>query len=249
MKEMFTDLHTHILPGFDDGARTVDDALAMLQMQKKQGVERVALTPHYYPIQESLDEFLERRQLAYHSLMEKWDADIMPILRLGAEVCYSPVLAQMDLSKLTIEKTDYLLLELPDENVPFGIDEVMHNMLQQGIIPILAHVERCAYFRQQPNRLYDLIQKGALAQASAATRRCKKDWKFVNICIRKGLVHIIASDTHRLDMKPPCLGAVLSNVDINIAQWSEEFAWSVWNNLPAPVFSYRPIKLGLLGYY
>ncbi len=248
MKDLFTDLHTHILPEMDDGAETVGDAIKLLQMQRQQGVARVALTPHYYPAQEEPDAFLDRRQKAYDALMQQWDGDTMPHLRLGAEVGFAPVLTHMDMRRFAIEGTDYLLLELPDETAPFYVNEVVKEIFSQGITPILAHVERCAYFRHKPEHLYQLIQMGALAQVSAISLWNRNDNKFVDCCFQKGLVHIIASDAHRMNMKPPCLGNVISKIDYVKAQWAEEFARSVWDNLHPPIYSIQPMKLGLFGY-
>ena len=112
MHSAFTDLHTHILPGVDDGAKDLEKALEMLRMQKACGVERVALTPHFYPLREEFQSFLDKRQQAYEGLLPNWDAESMPDLRLGAEVHYSPALAELDLRRLTIGQSDYLLLEL-----------------------------------------------------------------------------------------------------------------------------------------
>ena len=179
-----TDLHTHILPGVDDGAGDLDTALQMLRAQKAGGVERVALTPHFYPLREPLAEFLQRRQQAYALLLSGWDDKAMPQLRLGAEVHYSPGLTDMDLRQLTLEKTDYLLLELSDTVQPALIEPVLQCMLDRGVIPILAHIERCVYFAEKPARLLRLIEMGVLAQISLRRLPDKRMQKFANILRR-----------------------------------------------------------------
>ena len=67
---MWIDFHTHILPGMDDGAETVQQSIKMLRMLRKQGVDRVALTPHFYAHRESVDSFLDRRQTAFEQLQK-----------------------------------------------------------------------------------------------------------------------------------------------------------------------------------
>lgn len=248
MKQSLTDLHTHNLPEFDDGAKSLDIALQMLRMQKKSGVDRVALTPHYYPLREELQPFLERRQRAYNMLLSQWDEETMPELRLGAEVRYSPLLAEINLHALTIGESDYLLLELSDTAAPTHIEEVLKRMMQQGITPILAHVERCYYFRQMPDRLNRLIAMGALAQVSAKALTDKRDQRFVKTCLQNGIAQIIASDIHDLSEGKTCLGNIPAKLNEELILRGEEFAKAVWENSLPPAFTINPIRKTLFGY-
>lgn len=246
MAYTLTDLHTHILPSMDDGAEDLEMALAMLRLQKERGVERVALTSHFNPYQEALDAFLQRRQQAFSELLAGWDGKTMPSLRLGAEVRYTPELAQMELRQLTIGQSDYLLLELSDTNVPAHVEQVTETMLLRGVTPIFAHVERCAYFRAEPGRLERLVQMGALAQVSAAALRGKWDLRFSQLCLENGLAHVIASDAHNLGRKGPVLGS--GTIKEELIYRAEEFARAVWDNDRLPAFTIHSVKKGLLGY-
>lgn len=245
---LLTDLHTHILPGIDDGAEDLDKALQMLRVQKASGVERVALTPHYYPLEEELDAFLEKRRNAYQLLLTGWEQDAMPQLRLGAEVHYSPCLADMDLQKLTLQDTNYLLLELSDTVMPALIEQVLQRMLDRGVIPILAHVERCVYFAERPERLQRLIQMGALAQISLRMLPTRKIRKFAEICLQKNAAQIIASDIHRTGEGKSALGELLESLDEEIIIKAESFARAVWDNAQLPEFALIPIQKKLFGY-
>lgn len=247
-KICLTDLHTHILPGIDDGAKDLESSVEILLAQKASGVERVALTPHFYPLREELEVFLEKRQKAFEQLLPVWNAETMPQLRLGAEVHYATSLAEMNLRKLTLEQSDYLLLELSDTAVPAHIEQILGIMLEQGITPILAHVERCCYFREDPVRLVRLIEKGALAQVSAlALARTKTD-KFANICLQKRVAQIIASDVHGIGKGMSCLGDFVKKIDTERVIRAETFARAVWDNVELPAFSPMPIKRKLFGY-
>ena len=124
-----TDLHTHILPEFDDGADSLETALDMLRTQRKMGVNRVALTSHFYPMYENLESYLSRRQQAYTALLSGWNKDVMPDLRLGAEVRWSPQLIDIDLRTLTIGGGDYLLLELPNSAMPVYMEQMIEVLL------------------------------------------------------------------------------------------------------------------------
>ena len=247
-KVFLTDLHTHILPGVDDGAKDLESSIEILLAQKASGVERVALTPHFYPLREELDAFLEKRQKAFEVLRLACNAETMPQLRLGAEVHYSTSLAEMDLRRLTLGQSNYLLLELPDTVVPAHIEQILEIMLEQGIIPILAHVERCCYFREDPARLVRLIEKGALAQISAlALARTKSD-KFADICLRNHVAQIIASDVHGVGKGISCLGDFVKRIDNERVVQAESFARAVWDGVELPAFSPMPIKKKLFGY-
>ena len=248
VKYSLTDLHTHILPQFDDGADSLETAWEMLRVQKRSGVDRVMLTSHFYPLREELDSFLERRQLAYSELLSGWDAETMPELRLGAEVRYSAELLDMDLRQVTLGESDYLLLELSDTRLPSHIRDVADGMMMQGITPVLAHVERCTYFRKEPDRLLELISMGVLAQVSAKVLKDKEDKKFAKACLDNGLAHVIVSDAHGLKHRTPCLGSVTADAEPETIERAEKIARAVWNNETVPPFPVYGIKKTLFGY-
>ena len=241
-------MHTHILPAFDDGAKDLVTALEMLRVQKKCGVERVALTPHFYPMHEELNAFIERRQQAYDALLSGYDGETMPQMLLGAEVRFVPQLTTMDLRQLTLGNSDYLLLELPEMCVPIYVEQVVNTMQEQGITPILAHIDRYVYFRNEPFRLEKLVKMGALAQVDAAALRGRRTDAFVSACFRSGLAHIFASDAHDLEGRAPCLGGLTTGENAELLAWAEAFATKVWENLPPPPFGIRSFKKGFFGY-
>lgn len=248
MNGLRTDLHTHILPAFDDGAKDLETALQMLRVQKTSGVERVALTPHFYPMHEVLDAFVARRQQAYDALLSGYNGETMPQLLLGAEVRYTPQLTTLDLRQLTMGDGDYLLLELPDTRVPAYVEQVVDAMQEQGITPVLAHIDRCVYFQAEPFRLEKLIKMGALAQIDAVALRNRHTAAFASACFRTGLAHILASDTHNLTDRAPCLGNLVTKRNAELLAWTEHFAENIWENTPPPAFGIHSLKKGLLGY-
>ena len=142
-----TDLHTHILPGMDDGAPDVETSLAMLREEALQGVDTVVLTPHFYRDQERPEHFLARRERAADRLaraildLTEEERQTMPRLILGAEVAWVPNLAYWEeLPQLCVGKINYLLLELPfspwNEHM---VNELYYLFGRTGITAILAH--------------------------------------------------------------------------------------------------------------
>lgn len=198
-----TDLHTHILPGIDDGAANVEQSLAMLRAQRDQGVDTVVLTPHFYREDESIEDFLARRQEAYRQLLEAIGDEPMPKLMLGAEVYWYPGISQQEgLEKLCLEGTDWLLLELPYAQWTDRIlEEVDRIPALTGLTPLIAHVDR--YFRFQKKGQIELLhamgfplQINAIALASLLSRR-----RLLPL-LRDGNC-FIGSDCHGPVIRPP----------------------------------------------
>lgn len=81
------DFHTHILPGIDDGAKSLEESLSLLKMEQEQGVDTIVLTPHYFHERQSLDAFLQQRNTAYEQLRHAAEREKISInFHLGAEV-------------------------------------------------------------------------------------------------------------------------------------------------------------------
>lgn len=219
-KMPLTDLHCHILPGIDDGARTVDDSLSLIKRSSEQGVKNFVFTPHFYPEEISPESFAQRRDAAERSLRAALEGSGMSDIRyrVGAEIAYTPMLAEMPLEKLCYSGTRYLLLELLAMYEPVDVEGLIYRLRDRGYTPILAHIERFSYISDDPTLLYKWVSAGALAQVNAgwamrdshAKRRIEKlfDWN---------LVHFMASDTHSIERRPPNLPDGYSLLPENIA--------------------------------
>lgn len=208
-----TDLHTHILPGMDDGPKDLSSALELLERAYLQGVRNVALTSHYLCDTETPESFLERRDRAFSEL----SAAVPPgmTLKAGCEVYFSPELRSIDASVLCLQGTQYLLLELPMLQKPAFLQEVLCALRDRGIIPLIAHVERYAYIRRSPELLRDWIALGARIQVNAGSL-LGRDRAFVLRLIKWGLVHVLASDAHSVCYRPPDLAQGLDVVSCRL---------------------------------
>lgn len=210
---ILADLHTHILPGLDDGARTAADSLALLHAEVADGVGMVALTPHFHP-RMGLATFLAQRARAQSVLAEALGGQEVNIdMRPGAEVRMDPALLDTDLARLCIEGTKVILLELPLSRFPDWARDVLDKALALGLTPLLVHVDRYPYLLKKPNLLVPLAQAGVRAHVNAgsllAGGRLQRD---LLAMVSHGLVHAVASDTHTVDRRPPCLAAGLAVV-------------------------------------
>lgn len=208
-----TDLHTHILPEMDDGARSVEEALKMLQTQVQQGVDSVALTPHYYGREESIKSFLARRYAAYKKLTEAASGKKCPELTLGAEVAWMPDMAEWpEIEQLCYQNTRILLVELPVTPWSDITFQQLYSLEGRwGIIPMIAHLDR--YFRCQKERnIQRLLDTGYPFQISTeAVMNPLVRWRARNL-LKYGDA-ILISDCHNMEDRRPNLGDALSIVD------------------------------------
>lgn len=207
-----TDLHTHILPGMDDGARTTEDSLAMLRAQREQGVDTVVLTPHFYRDRERPERFFSRREACFDALTKALNAlpreerDSLPRLILGAEVAWRPNLSDWEeLPRFCIGNTQNILLELPFS--PWN-DQMIHQIYDMvgrtGILPVIAHLER--YLKiQRPELIRDVMDLGVPVQVSSDIFLHPLTRGVGLKMLKRGQAHLLASDCHNMTSRPPSL--------------------------------------------
>ena len=209
-----TDLHCHILPGMDDGAKDIETSLELLERECTDGVRRIALTSHFNSHRISVEDFLAKRQEAFAELCEAVDRTDMDIeFKLGAEVFFSPQLCELDAASLCMEGTPYMLIEFPVTHRPHFIRQTFSALEEEGIYPIIAHVERYPYMMEDPQLLYELVAGGAYAQINAGALLRKGQTKELLNLLKWELVHVISTDTHSLDKRPPQMAAAMKLIE------------------------------------
>ena len=163
------DFHTHILPAVDDGSTSIDESIALLEMLKEQGIDRVIATPHFDPRTDTPDEFLNRRNEAMRALSSAIGDMDLPEIVLGAEVSYFYGISRIDrLSELRISGTKLLLVEMPMSKWSDAmVKELVELAAYSDFKPVLAHVER--YARLVPDKVIgNLVDSGVLLQINAS---------------------------------------------------------------------------------
>ena len=214
-----TDLHTHILPGMDDGAQDVETSLALLRMEAAQGVDTVVLTPHFYRDREEPSHFLDRRARAAKTLADalmalpQEERAALPRLALGAEIAWVPNLAEWpELTQLCLGQSRCFLLELPSR--PWTeqlIDQLYELHGRTGLTPVLAHIER--YLKnQKPKHLEAVLALGVPVQVSAEPLLHLTRRGAVLKLLRERRAQLIASDAHNTGARPPNLGDAMAVV-------------------------------------
>ena len=219
-----TDLHTHILPGMDDGAPDVDTSLAMLRSQQRQGVDTVVLTPHFYRMDESVGRFLSRRQASFDALQASLPENA-PRLILGAEVAwYRAILEEPRIPELCIGDSKCLLLEMPLQPWSESLLEQVYQLAGvMGVTPILAHVER--YLHLQKRNQIDILQEmGIPMQLSAGVFQkmlLRVKWRRL---LSSG-TWFIGSDCHNTTTRPPNLEVAVSYIEKHLPNAGEILSW------------------------
>ena len=230
-----TDLHTHILPGMDDGAKTAEESLKMLRMEREQGVDTVVLTPHFYRDQERPERFLARRRTSTEVLRDalmalpEQEMRSMPRLILGAEVAWVPNLPDVpELLQMCIGHSRYILLELPFS--PWSdlmFRQIRELMSKTGVTPVIAHLERYLG-HQKPERVRELLELDVLVQVSAAPMLHPLRRGRALGLLRERHAQIVATDCHDTVSRPPNLGAASEVLlrKLGEKRWEECIRWA-----------------------
>lgn len=189
----------------DDGSASIEETIAMLTEMKRNGVSTVVATPHFDLSQSDLKEFLSRRTDSHSLIMKALENSNLEMkVLLGAELMYTPQLANQDLDNLVIQGTDYVLIELSTRYDDPSVVRTLNSIIASGYIPILAHVERYSYLINDSQRLVDLINQGVVMQVNTKSIGNEK-YPFINAMIKRNLVHLIASDAHNMTKRNPDL--------------------------------------------
>jgi protein-tyrosine phosphatase len=210
------DVHSHIIPGIDDGAKDLETALSMLKMAAADGITEIVATPHVIE-----GEWLPKWEKIVSSCLELHQIGIEAGLNLriypGAEVA----LTSEVLNKITgpgpycINETSYILVELPTMEVPISAEESFFKLRVKGLVPLLAHPELNEELNHNFKRLEEWVRKGILLQVNAGSiegRRGKKAMKFARKLLLNNMVYCIGSDSHGIHSRLPQLSSATAKI-------------------------------------
>ncbi|MBP7654129.1 tyrosine protein phosphatase [Candidatus Dependentiae bacterium] len=194
------DIHSHILPGIDDGAPDLTCSIKMAKQAFMDGVTDIIATPHY--IKGNYDNTLPIVIEKVAELNAALEDNNLPVkIYPGAELYLDVDLLNDIVNKKapTLNNGIYVLIELPIQSVPHGTEEIIFKLLVNKYIPIIAHPERNAEFLQRPEKLYKLIEKGALTQMNAGSLLGDfggRVSKVSKLFLQNKFIHFIGSDSH-----------------------------------------------------
>jgi len=226
---MMIDLHSHILYGLDDGPETMDESIQMCLMSYRDGVSTIVATPHTLngeyqndrptilaKVKELNDALIRGNSELHSALGTRHSAlKILP----GADVHFSnEILHQLDQEEvMTVgDGKRFLMLEFPLHTIPIGAEEVLFQLMARGIVPVISHPERNLEITRRPERYYEMIRMGCFGQVTAMSLTGDFGAKikgFAEKMLKKGLIHLIASDAHSVDGRPPILSPAVKEAE------------------------------------
>jgi protein-tyrosine phosphatase len=237
------DLHCHILYGLDDGPRTLEESVQMCQMSYKDGVRTVVATPHtlndsyqnnrltilskVQELKEALTQCGLRNSefgvndpqsgIPLHSTLDTRHStfEILP----GADVHFcDELLSRLDQGTLTTvgDGKRFLIIEFPSHTIPYRAEDLLFQLMARGIAPIISHPERNPGIMLRPERYYEMVRIGCLGQVTAMSLTGEfgpKIRQFAEKLLKKRLIHVIASDAHGTNGRPPGLTRALREAE------------------------------------
>ncbi len=206
------DIHHHLLPGIDDGSNDLQNSVSMVQMAVEDGITHIVATPH---ANHSFSYSRERNMALLQQIRQALPSDTASKVTLGLGCDFHLSFdniedAHVHPRRYTINETEYLLIELPDFNIPSTLDDVLYRMRVDGLTPILTHPERNATLQRRPDLLQNWYENGLLVQITAGSvtgnfgsKAESMAWKL----LRSEAVHFLATDAHDLVRRPPQMSA------------------------------------------
>jgi protein-tyrosine phosphatase len=219
----YIDIHSHLIPQFDDGPKDFQESLKMLRQAEDQGITDVFATSHFnerIPEETELDYFKKLSILREKANDEKLSITI----HSGAEIFYHHFIENtVKKSKVTTfgNWEQYVLLEFPMFQMPDGAEEVLFRLVAEKYIPIVAHPERYVKIVEKPRRILNFIRYGGLLQVNGGSilgHFGKEIQKLSIQLLEQELIHFIASDSHSATSRQFVLKAVYEFLQDKISQ-------------------------------
>ena len=211
------DIHSHLIPNVDDGAKSPEETIELIKEAREAGITDIILTPHY--IINSYEQNAETLILLKDKLQQIINSENIKVnLHIGMEVYITDNLVEILKQNkiLTLAGSKYLLMELPlNTNVQY-LDMVIFKLIEDNIIPIIAHPERYKFVQEDPSKVRELIDSGCLIQSNIGSilgiygKKAKKTIKYL---LKNDLINFIATDTHRKNTIYPLLEKGIKKIE------------------------------------
>jgi len=210
------DIHSHILPGIDDGSKSLEESVELCRIAAADGVRTTVCTPH-------VDfRYVNRRETIegpFEALRAAVEAEGIPLeLVKGAEVHMAPdILVKVKEGELVTynDQGRYLLLEFPFQQVLVGTEDMVYRLRLASVTPVIAHPERIGWFMEDTDRLFRLIRLGALGQVTGGSLLGifgDRSQRAGLAMIERNLAHIVASDAHDTSYRRPVLAEAAEEI-------------------------------------
>ncbi|MBW3110307.1 tyrosine protein phosphatase [Bacillus sp. MCCB 382] len=197
------DIHSHILPGVDDGAKNIEESIDMAKQAVSEGIHTIIATPHH--MNGKYENVASDILPLVNELNETFKQESINLQVLPGQECriYGEILEDVQKGDiLTLnQSTQYLIIEFPSNSVPRYAERLLYDIQLKGLIPVIVHPERNAELIERPEKLYKLVKNGAITQITASSLTGyfgKNIQKFSDQMIQANLAHLVASDAHNI---------------------------------------------------
>lgn len=189
-------------------------------MMKLQGITHVIATPHFYAVNDNLEDYIDRINSAYNKLIKAVAGSELPKIYLGSEVLYYRYIGQSEsVYEFCLNKSQYLLLELTDNCIDSGLfDDIIKLRDNMGITPIIAHLERYHKASDYKKLLKFIHEEKILTQINASSLFIDSYSKTAEKLIKKGIINFIATDAHSPVSRPPMMKEALMKISEKLGQ-------------------------------
>ncbi|WP_254903639.1 tyrosine-protein phosphatase [Clostridium tyrobutyricum] len=250
-------MHIHLLPGIDDGSKSMDETRQMLRMIEQDGIHSVIATPHFY--RGHYENYREDVEKLVHSVNEFADESGINVkLFSGQEVFLDDhTVDEYECGHIApMDKTNYMLVELPMIKMPENAMDIVYELKIRGIKPIMAHPERYKYIIENPEKINLFVDEGCLLQLNAGSI-CGKFGsdvkKTAHTLVKNGMCNFIGSDAHSSTRRRPGLSEafeIVKNIDEEMAEILEQNSEKLLENENINLCNERiKIKKGFFSFF
>jgi protein-tyrosine phosphatase len=220
------DLHSHVLPGIDDGPATLEGSMAIARAAAEAGIRTIVATPHVSSRHRNDSDTIARVTARTRERLrdERIELELLP----GAEIALTH-LAELDpgeLERLGLGGGPWLLVEPPFTTPATGLQSIVQSLIREGHRVVLAHPERCPAFQREPRQLESLVNEGALTSVTAGSLvgRFGGDVRqFALALLESEMVHNVASDAHDHERRAPGIALELERAGYGaLREWLTE---------------------------
>lgn len=232
------DIHCHIVPNIDDGAKNLDDALEMAKIAYNEGIRQIINTSHYHPSFNYIKgKELLNRVKEFNNILKLNNIDIE--IFIGNELYYSEDIIEIIEQKefYSLNNSRYLLIEFSPLNFPKNILDIIYEIKIRGYIPILAHVERYKAIHENINLIYECINEGALIQVNSSSiigKNGNEIKKVSNILLDNNMIHFVATDAHSSIRRRPIVKETYNYI---VKKYGEKRAQTLFIQNPSKVIN------------
>ncbi|MEQ8196993.1 MAG: CpsB/CapC family capsule biosynthesis tyrosine phosphatase [Clostridiaceae bacterium] len=240
------DIHSHIIPGIDDGAQNMKEAVAMAEAAYENGTYIMAATPHFMEGGSFSNYYGRELTDSFNKLKEELLLRKIPLeLKLGMEIYYSGNVSELlRQGWITgLNQTKYILVEFDFSENLYNIYSGIQELIESGYIPVIAHPERYPYVQNRVNLVYEWIQSGCLIQidtGSALGRFGKKAQETSFKLLTRKMVHVIASDSHDRMQRGP---SMLQLYGLIRSEFGQKYAGNIFELNPGLILKDEAVPI------